>query len=282
MAFASGREASLWDLATGEQIKTWRLPEGLNDRLAFPEPNRLLLYRVETKTGKVGPFSNFDSHVYPRVCRVRDLLGLEPIKPLAEIRDCNLHVFGSECSPDGKYYVIDGLGDSPGVVTRFVNLYKGLTGEMLGKLPTQNGVNRNGTWFSFDTTGTVLSFHAGVQGQHSLLLEMPSRAVLRQFDNDPSFLGPQARQWLRALVATVDQPAGYLLFDQDHQEPLIKFVLDPAHADKTFNSQFSPDGLYLVWGNLSGAVTVVDLVEVRANWPSSASGGRPEGCANRN
>jgi WD40 repeat protein len=112
LACSAGREASLWDVATGEAIKTWRLPAGLVDQMAFNEPNRLLLFREETETGEVGPFSEFDPIKYPRVCRVRDLLGREPLKPLAEIRDCNLHVFHAACSPDGRYYVVEGKGGS--------------------------------------------------------------------------------------------------------------------------------------------------------------------------
>ncbi len=36
-AFSADHEASLWDVVTGELVKTWKIPEGLSDRLAFPE-----------------------------------------------------------------------------------------------------------------------------------------------------------------------------------------------------------------------------------------------------
>ena len=70
LAFSAGHEASVWDVMTGEQVKSWRLSEGLGDRLAFPGPNRLLLFRVETESGELGPFAAFDPIKHPRVCRV--------------------------------------------------------------------------------------------------------------------------------------------------------------------------------------------------------------------
>jgi len=263
-ALSAGHEASLWDTASGELIKTWKLSEGLSDRLAFPEPNRLLLFRVETETGEVGPFSEFPASKYPRVCRARDLLGAEPLKPVAEIRDFNLHVFASECSPDGKYYAIEGQRGSPGNVTRVANLYEGPTGKKLGTLPTQNTVSFPHASFSFDSTGTVLYyFYKQAEEHRSYLLEIPSRAVLRQFDDTPYCLGPRANRWLMASSATADQSFALTLFEQDRPKPLIKFVLDLGNTAGTGNPQFSPDGLHLVWGNPSGSVTVVDLVEVQ-------------------
>ncbi|MFI5461157.1 MAG: WD40 repeat domain-containing serine/threonine protein kinase [Isosphaerales bacterium] len=261
LAYTAGREASLWDVATGEAIKTWRLPAGLVDQMAFTESNRLLVFREETETCEVGPFRNFDARKYPRVCRVRDLLGHEPLKPLAEIRDCNLHVFHAACSPDGRYYVVEGKGGAVGRETRIANLYEGPTGKKLGTLPSQSPPNWDSASFKFDTTGTVLSFVSFTKELRTFLLEMPSRAVLRQFDEVPQCLGPRARRWLMDSAATGDQPRALTLFEEDRQEPLIKFVLDLGNNLGTGKPQFSPDGLHLVWGT-SGGVTVVDLVEV--------------------
>ncbi len=259
--FSSGREASLWDVATGELVKTWKLPEGLVDLLAFPEPNRLLLYRVETETGEFGPFERVDPIKYPRVCRVRDLLGPNPLKPVAEIRDCNLGVFEAQCSPDGKYYAIEGIGGSPGNAIRIANLYEGTNGKKLGPLPTQKPVRFDIGVFNFDPSGAVLNFTYD-DGSQSYLLEMPSRAVLRQFEQAPRCLGPLAKRWILSSSATVDQAGTLALLDPERQEPLIRFLLDLAGTTWTGKPQFSPDGLHLVWGNPSGAVTVVDLVEV--------------------
>jgi WD40 repeat protein len=51
-AFATGGEktgeAPLWDLSTGQKLRSWILPPSLQDTLAFHPSGKLLLYRVET------------------------------------------------------------------------------------------------------------------------------------------------------------------------------------------------------------------------------------------
>jgi len=114
--------------------------------------------------------------------------------------------------------------------------------------------------YNFDPTGTVLNNFDNAD--RSYLLEIPSRAVIRQFDQAPACLSSRAKRWLMASAATADQPGALTLFDQERQEPLIRFLPDLGGATWTGKPQFSPDGLYLVWGNPSDTVTVVDLVEV--------------------
>lgn len=159
--------------------------------------------------------------------------------------------------------MIDGVGGSPGKVTRTANIYNGASGEMIGKLPGQNLLKDTYALYGFDTTGSLLSFHSRAKDDSSLLLELPSRAILRQFESFPSCLGPHARRWLGTPNSTADQTGAFILFEQDQEKPLVKFVLDVGAATFNFNPQFSPDGLHLVWGNPDGAVTVVDLVETQ-------------------
>ena len=258
VAFSAGREASLWDVATGKVVRTWSLPAGLVDRIAFADPNRLLLFRVETESGEGGPSSGFDARKYPRVCRVRDLFGPRPIQPLAEIRDCNLHVFHAECSPDGMRYVIEGKGDTSGRVTRVANLYEGLSGKKLGALPTQLPIDVDGAVFRFDTSGMVLAYDTGVG---TSFLDSTSRAVLRQFHGGlVECLGPGASRWLVLEGGTVDRPFAFSLFDRDRPEPLFRFMLDPGNGSNG-KPQFSADGSHVIWGIPNG-VMLVDLVEV--------------------
>ena len=46
-AFSAGRMAKLWDVAvTGEKVGEWKVPQGFQDTVAFPSPDRLLLLRT--------------------------------------------------------------------------------------------------------------------------------------------------------------------------------------------------------------------------------------------
>ena len=82
----------------------------------------------------MSPFSKPEKTRKNGLVSDRNWVGIRQVKwprKSAEIRDCNLHVFGSECSPDGKYYVIDGKAGSKEQPNRIANLYEGGTGKKL-------------------------------------------------------------------------------------------------------------------------------------------------------
>jgi serine/threonine protein kinase/WD40 repeat protein len=265
-AFSGGHEASLWDVASGEMIRTWHLPEGFVESLAFPEPNRLLLYRTETVSGAGAPFSPYSAVKYPRVCRLRNLLGPEPLKPLVEFRDCNLHVFAADCSPDGKYYVIEGLGGSPSKKDRISKLYEGATGKLLGLLPDQKPADYQQAYFQFDPLGKVLLYwyredRADSRGR-SLLLKVPSLTVASHFDPGPDCVGPQGKRWMTKISPRSRHQVSIGLFEEDDREPRLA-LFQEGDATMTGFPRFSRDGLRLMWGAGDGTITVVDLVEVQ-------------------
>jgi serine/threonine protein kinase/WD40 repeat protein len=263
LAFSAGQEASLWDVVTGEPITVWKLYPGLTDQLAFPEPNRLLIFRTETDTGELGPFGEVDPREHPRVCRIRNLLGPDPLKPLAEIRDCYSGVMAAVCSPDGKYYAVEGLAGFPSNPRRVANLYEGFTGKKLGALPTQLSVKQSNVSIYFDPTGTVMRYLYKLEKDYgSYFLRLPTLAVLRQLEGNPPGVGPQAKRWLTRSEATADEPGGLNLHEDGRIDPLVRFVLDRGNPFMLVGQPvFSRDNQHLFWGGPNG-VTVVDLVEV--------------------
>ena len=46
-AFAAGRAAKMWDMCSGRELKSWPLPDGRSDALAFDRLGKLLLLRWE-------------------------------------------------------------------------------------------------------------------------------------------------------------------------------------------------------------------------------------------
>ena len=79
-AFSGHEHATLWDLETGRLLQTWKLPPGLQDKLAFHGPDQLFLFRSETRD-RVPPFSAYHPKDHPRVYRFYNLLGPSPLRP---------------------------------------------------------------------------------------------------------------------------------------------------------------------------------------------------------
>lgn len=212
-AFSAGREAKLWDTETGEELGAWTLPDGLSDTLVFREPNQLMLLRMETRDGKTAPDGSTSPADHPRVLRLRNLLGDRPKEPLLTITDFNRHVHQSRAAPDGKYFVVGGIG-GPNGDSRSMNLYDAVTGEKLWTLPSRASLDV-GMSFQFDPTGKVLSFSD--EGR-TILLEMPTRAVLGSLDKGPKCLSPGARRWLGiAHAGTADRCLIYSIYDREAQ-----------------------------------------------------------------
>jgi hypothetical protein len=85
--------------------------DGLGDRRALSQPDRLLLSRIETESVELGPYTHVDYTKHPRMCRVRNLLGTETLKPLAEIRD-RIYSYSHLYSFNWTYYAVDGIRGS--------------------------------------------------------------------------------------------------------------------------------------------------------------------------
>jgi hypothetical protein len=72
---------------------------------------------------------------------------------------------------------------------------------------------------------------------------------------------------------STDQPGLLGLFEQDRRDPLVRFARDlDRNAGGTERAEFSPDGQHLIWGNVGGSVTLVDLVEVNRRLSELALG----------
>src|SRR5207253_8427446 len=84
LACAGGRQAKLWDVATGRKLRDWYLWPGLQDALAFDATGRQLWsVRCETST-HVPPYISADYKEHPRVYPIRNLLelGATPMEPI--------------------------------------------------------------------------------------------------------------------------------------------------------------------------------------------------------
>ncbi len=250
-ALAAGTEARLWDFATAEE-KSWPLPPGLQDNMAFdPAGKKLLLVRAEAADGANVPWGQGRR----RVCPLRDLLGPEPAKPIREIDYFNWRVGYIKMAPGGGWFAIDGLhGDGGG--EEMFEVFDGATGTEVWPAAASKKSDMQG--MGFDATGKLLAV-VPAGGGRADLLELPSRRHV-------GFAGRTLpRTWVprggsRANPAQVK--SGYELLRGDGDAPLATLGIDSLVSG--VQSQFSADGNTLVWGNADGSVIVCNVPEVQS------------------
>jgi WD40 repeat protein/tRNA A-37 threonylcarbamoyl transferase component Bud32 len=135
IVFSAYRGAKLWEVESGKEVGSWDLPPGFVDLIGFHALGKLLLFRVETVDGRGFP-GGTDPLKHPRVCRVRDLLRPDPLKPIYELTEFNGHVYLARSPDDASYFVVDGIGGRPKAWKRAIKAFDGLTGNVIFDLPS--------------------------------------------------------------------------------------------------------------------------------------------------
>jgi WD40 repeat protein len=250
LACATGQEARLWEIGSGRQLCSWPLPPGYADAMTFdPSGQKLLLFRVEPATGEWGP-----PEQVPRLCRVRDLLGREPLTPLHQWPDFSRGVFNVVLAPDGGAVVVEGRGGPEGR-DRAVTAFDVETGRRLWSKPLEKT-------FEFailarDPSGRFLAF-APSNENRSVLADLATGRELDSWGYWPGTLGPGARY---SLMVDQYPSDGCRLHRGAESTPLLTLGIDSLVTSVRF--EFSADGDRLAWGSADGVVTVCDLAEVR-------------------
>jgi serine/threonine protein kinase/WD40 repeat protein len=257
--YAAGTQGKMWDVATGAVIKSWKLPAGCQDNLAFDDGGRLISARVETTDPSVPPYGT-DAEKYPRVLRIRNLSADAP-QLLAEISDFNQRVFHSELTRDGRSLLVEGRNGPKGAPVRLVKAFDIAGNRDLwafqDTLPEIDAAS-----FHFDPTGRVYFRNDLKTRIH--LLEFPSRALLETFEKgDPPggilCLSPGGQLFLSGHQPDYDQSQIGLRASRQ-KTPSLMIATNTLVGSA---SQFSHDGRFAVWGNQDGTVTVFELAEVQ-------------------
>jgi WD40 repeat protein len=252
IAFAGGKAARCWDLQTGKETGTWDLPyEGLQDALAFPSPDVLLSFRVETRQG-VPPFSGNPFEKYPRVCRIRNLRGRAWQTAVAEITGFNRGVFKARACPDESCFAVFGPQDDAGGSRRVVKVFDARTGGERFSRPLEGGSIR------FDPTGRLLALGTGYSP--CLLVDPASGRAAGSLPGSLQCIGPGASHWIDLWKDPRDRPKGFALVRRGDGAVLVAFDADPS-GDQMVT--FNPAGDLLAWGTPEGVVHVADIERVR-------------------
>ena len=253
LAFSAFKEAGLWDVASGKRLETWSLPLGFCDRIVYPAPDQLLLLRVETTDARVRPYGlGSDPKKYPRICLIRNLLGGKALDPISKpSRAFDWHVFVIEATPQGKYFVAEGLNSNR---ERRVIVWDALTGKVAWSRPSERTVD--GSWFDIDPTGELMTLHPTNTG-HPLIVEVATGKIVEFPEIDCGPIAPRAEYTIRFAEAPA---SGFTLHRRFAREPLVGLALDIKEFGRP---RFSPQGGHIVWGSSDGTVTVCDIQEIR-------------------
>jgi serine/threonine protein kinase/WD40 repeat protein len=258
-AFSAHEHATLWDLQTGRLVRTWKLPPALCDQLAFHGPDKLILFRCETRD-RVAPFSPNRPKDHPRVYRLYDLLGPSPLSPITEIGDHDLHCFGVLMPEDGHFFLADGAGTAGGHRVRTVSVYEGVTGKLLWSMPSPRP-DVDGCHMRIDPKGAVLVLE-NEKGAQLTLLRLPGREWMFDLDvHNIAALAPGGSRWFSAYPEPADANFVLRYFPEGRQSPAIPFLLD---KDVFYNALiFDGVGRHVAWPCPDYSVTLCDLTEVQ-------------------
>jgi WD40 repeat protein len=257
LSFATSGNAVLWDIETGKRLRDWKLPPSLADRLAFLGPDRLLLCRYETNDRKFPPTLAVDHVQHPRVCRIRNLFGFDPLKPLAELTDFDLELNGAYVTPDGSAFVQVGQRRQGANGIQVATIaYESATGRTLWSIPSGCPDSAFEPQLHFDPTGGFLAL-SNESEQPWQLLALPGRISVGRSIRYVNALGPGAKRWLtRELTAPYDKHF-WRLWERDLTEPVLEFEFEEGP------SLFTRDGRSLIIGRADGTASVLALAEIQ-------------------
>lgn len=234
LAMVAGREARLWEASTGENKRSWRLPGGYVDSLAFPSEDGLYLLRTES-TNRV---------------RLRNLLSVAPLDPIQEFADFNVVTFDAARTVDGKFFVVEGIGETNRVRSRKLIVLESRTGRIVREIPSI----KPDSWAM-----NVLSSHNAhlaytLDGTNNLAVDLndPGRPPVA-IPFQPAALGPTLHLWA-ARGESALAGRGLSVF-----EGTTRTVTLGMDAELMNCAAFDSTGRWLAWGNKDGSVSLCDL-----------------------
>jgi WD40 repeat protein len=255
LACSAGEEVKLWDVETARELGTWRVPGGSKDVLTFHPSGALLLFRQESGEGADTP----PQTGRPRSCRLRNLLGPSPLKPLATIADFDRQLLGVVASHDGRLFIAEGIHQGANGQERSIKAYDSLTGTERWSISSTR-TNLSGTLVA-EPTGRLLALRTDNREDEGALVEVASGQLLGSLRPFPLSMGPGGRVIIQ-LGAQHQETGGrgYALFHRGDSSPRALLGIGTTTSLRPL---FSPDGKSLTWSDADGSVSVCDLQQLQ-------------------
>jgi len=89
-----GGEGRLWDTAKGNELRSWKLPPGLANYLAFHSSGKLLHFQVETEDGKQLPVMGVSWKAHRESAASATCWEKTPLEPIVHLKDFRVGVLG--------------------------------------------------------------------------------------------------------------------------------------------------------------------------------------------
>ena len=264
LAACAGREARLWDLASGRLIQSWGLPPGLLDQIVFSSQGQLLVFRYETRSGARVPYGH-DTKVDPIVCRLRNLLGKVPLNPQVEFRQFNQQVSEVLGIPNGPYFIISGSHDGTDGQYSGIIAMDATTGKELWSQRWSGDTHGSGLAADYSQKHIIIGFLSKTKTRPTLHDVLTGRE-LRSFDGWPGTPGPD---W-KYLLRNDPNQQGVAIHDNDGQY-LVTLGIDRTRSS-SIHVPFSSDGRHIAWGNQDGSVMIADLDAIQSRLAQTGLG----------
>jgi serine/threonine protein kinase/WD40 repeat protein len=267
LACAGVERAKLWNLITAEK-RSWPLPRGVKNVLAFHPSGALLLFRQE-QDYSTDRTRSADSQV-PKsgqpVCRIRNLLGSAPMEPFATLADFDGVFLGAAAAPDGSTFFAEGTHRGPDGQRRSIKAYDSLTGAERWSIPSTR--SHLAASLVLDPTGRLLAFQTDNRDNQGSVAEASTGKVLGGLEPFPVCLGPDAKELVQVGTGDVrKEERGYALFRRGDSSLRLTLGIE---STPSFIPVFSRDGGLLAWPNADSTVSICDLESIR--WRMSTVG----------
>ena len=235
-AFATGREACLFDLGTGGVLGQWRLKKGLSDQLQFDEQGRLLVLRREAASERGGS-----------IWRLYEAVTPQSLVLLHEQAERDWLTEELALAPGGKRFLVwsGGPRGTPRVIRGYDTasgreLWKAVSARVEGNSKVR--LDPSGRWFAYNAEAAGLRFRLMAWSDFAEAGLIPGCEAI----------GPTAQEFAGH---------GWVLFDRPGLQGRTALATDWQTCPDT--TVFSRDGKFLAWGTDEGVVLVADLNEVR-------------------